>query len=312
MAREEVKRRLRAVSTHVVAGTVAAEEPPEFWARLDPPPQPPSDSAVTAITSQVREEGWVVVPDVIPADEIAAVRESVMATWQAHQETPSKYMAGSFLNINTALAPYLTHELVLGVAEQLWGPRGIKLTSVSPVPRFPGSKRDGRYFHSDWPYNTHQHAVFVPEPYPVDVPMHLTTIFMLSPFTEENATWIVPRSHRQSRNYLHLVENAGDALPAGLQAIQGVGNEGSVLIFDSRLYHGAPDHTAPMPRVGVGVRYAPWWLNILPLIHGSAEREALLYEGKPEANVIYPMHREVFMQLPTALQQLTRHLLADK
>ena len=266
--------------------------------------------AVTAITSQVRKEGWAVVPDVIPAGEIAAVRESVMASWKAHQESPSKYMAGSFLNINAALAPYLTDRRVLGVAEQLWGPRGVKLTSVSPVPRSSGSKRDGRVFHSDWPYNTHEHAVFVPEPYPLEVPMHLTTIFMLSPFTAANATWIVPRSHRQTRNYLHLVNKPGDPLPEGLAAIQGLGSEGSVLIFDSRVWHGAPDHTSPSPRVGVGVRYAPWWLNINPLIHGTAEREAMLYNGKPEANVIYPIERQVFERLPSALQKLTRYLLA--
>jgi hypothetical protein len=268
--------------------------------------------AVTAITDRVRKEGWAVVPDVIPGDKVAGVRDSVMATWECHQESPSKYMAGSFLNINTALAPYLAHERVLGVAEQLWGPRGVKLTSVSPIPRFLGGKRDARAFHSDWPYNTHEHAVFVPEPYPLDVPMHLTTIFMLSQFTTENATWIVPRSHQVARNYLHLVDQPGDALPEGLQAIQAIGEEGSVLVFDSRLWHGAPDHTSQLPRVGVGVRYAPWWLNVLPLVHGSAEREAMLYEGKPEANVIYPLDRQVYQRLPSALQKLTRHLVVGK
>ena len=46
--------------------------------------------------------------------------------------------------------------------------------------------------------------------------------------------------------------------------------------------------------VGVG----SWWLNILPLIHGSAEREAMLYQGAPEANVIHPMPEDVWVALP--------------
>ena len=40
---EATRRRLRAVSTHVAAAAQAAEVP-EFWSRLEPPAQPPSDS----------------------------------------------------------------------------------------------------------------------------------------------------------------------------------------------------------------------------------------------------------------------------
>lgn len=57
--------------------------------------------------------------------------------------------------------------------------------------------------------------------------------------------------------------------------------------------------------VGVG----SWWLNILPLIHGSAEREAMLYQGAPEANVIHPMPEDVWVALPESVKHLTRHLV---
>ena len=54
------------------------------------------------------------------------------------------------------------------------------------------------------------------------------------------------------------------------------------------MWHAAPLHTAAEPRIGVGVRYAPWWMNHLPLLHGSAEREAALAKmtsGKPLISV---------------------------
>ena len=47
----------------------------------------------------------------------------------------------------------------------------------------------------DWPFNQHN-AGHIPAPYP-DIVAHLTTLWMLSPYTPENgATIIVPGSHR--------------------------------------------------------------------------------------------------------------------
>ena len=72
------------------------------------------------------------------------------------------------------------------------------------------------------------------------------------------------------------------------------------------MWHAAPLHTAAEPRIGVGVRYAPWWMNHLPLLHGSAEREAMLYDGRPEANVIYPLPEDVWARMPPGAQRLLR------
>jgi hypothetical protein len=203
------------------------------------------------------------------------------------------------------------------VAENLWKTTYIKMTSTSPIARFPNADgtplpRDGRGFHSDWPFNTHNHAAFVPEPYSLDAPLHLTVIFMLSPFTPANATLIVPHSHKLGHNYLSAHDPPTDGanllqpLPTPLVETPGVGSEGSVLMFDSRMWHAAPLHTDPDARVGVGVRYAPWWMNHLPLLHGSVEREAMLYNGEPEANVIYPLPRGVWERMPPEARRLLR------
>ena len=76
--------------------------------------------------------------------------------------------------------------------------------------------------------------------------------------------------------------------------------------MQSRLWHGAPLHTAPVARVGVTCRYAPWWFNHLPLLPGSPEREAMLYNGLPEGNSVDPLPREVWERMPPAAQRLLR------
>ena len=73
----------------------------------------------------------------------------------------------------------------------------------------------------------------------------LTVIFMLSPFTVENATVLVPRSHKLGFNYLsahdaptnHTESNElPEPLPEPLAQARAVGPEGGVIIFDSRLW----------------------------------------------------------------------------
>ena len=162
----------------------------------------------------------------------------------------------------------------------------------------------------------------------------LTVIFMLSPFTVENATVLVPRSHKLGFNYLsahdaptnHTESNElPEPLPEPLAQARAVGPEGGVIIFDSRLWvsaqlrrdlrnsneardaqHGAPLHTSMEARVGVTIRFAPWWFNHLPLLPGSPEREAMLANGVPEGNNVQHLPRETWERMPPAAQRLLR------
>ena len=112
-------------------------------------------------TKKVQELGWAVVPGIIPSSEIAAVRESTLETLArrdaeeaASTAEPSigARVSGSWVSVNDSLWPYLEHPQVLGVAENLWRTTYIKVTSTSPIPRFPNPDgtplpRDGRGFH---------------------------------------------------------------------------------------------------------------------------------------------------------------------
>jgi len=53
--------------------------------------------------------------------------------------------------------------------------------------------------------------------------------------------------------------------------INAAGTASSVLVFDSRLWHAIAPNRGAEPRVGVVIRYAPWWLNLEVLMPRSDE-----------------------------------------
>ena len=143
------------------------------------------------------------------------------------------------------------------------------------VVNHPGNARG--YWHADWPYNS-TNASHIPAPYP-DAVLHLSTIWMLTPFAAETGgTFVVPGSHRWPRN-----PAAGD-MPAMNQdapyptECQIEGAAGSVLVYDSRLWHAVAPNRSASDRVALIVRYAPWWLNLNPTLIGRPEHEAMVVE----------------------------------
>ncbi len=255
--------------------------------------------------TRVREDGWAVVDGVIPGDEADAVKASVLATLERARAAPPEWarrVTGSLFTVDQSLAPYVADRRLVGVAEALWG-RHVKITVSTPVVRYPGNNPQG--WHSDWPFNQ-KHAAIIEAPYP-DTPMLLTMIFMLSPFTRENGgTWLVPGSHRIPNNWSAVYGE--DNLTPHPSQVQATGEKGSVLIFDSRTWHAVSTNDTDEERAGVTVRYAPWWLNVNVLTPGAPEREYMVDdEGKPEANLVYPMPRDVFDSLPDDAKPLLRH-----
>ncbi len=258
------------------------------------------------ITTRIREDGWKVVEGIIPEDKVAGIRESIVATVEEAKASPHpldlRAVQGSLINVNQSLAPFLSDPSIVGVAEELWG-RHVKITITTPVVLFPGGNPQG--FHSDWPFNQ-KHAAVIEAPYP-DFPFLLTVIFMLSDFTLENgATRLVPGSHRIPHNWSeHYGQNNRSTHPSEVRA---TGKAGSVLIFDSRLWHAPAINRTNQPRAGVTVRYAPWWFNVNPLKPGFPEREVMLdAHGQEEANVVYPLPPEVFDLLPDDVKPLLQH-----
>ena len=133
---------------------------------------------------------------------------------------------------------------------------------------------------------------------------------MLSPFTEETgATIIVPGSHRQPNNPTgDIGVDPMDTFPSEIRA---TGDAGSVLLFDSRLWHAISHNVSDQPRVGMAVRYAPWWLNLDILMPGSVERTRMVDETGGMDNVVVPVPRQVYDGLPKNVKPLFRHWVAS-
>ena len=53
--------------------------------------------------------------------------------------------------------------------------------------------------------------------------------------------------------------DVGETFPTEINV---TGPTGSVLLFDSRLWHSTSPNETDAPRVALAVRYAPWWLNL--------------------------------------------------
>ena len=267
-----------------------------------------AEMTISDTIARIKEYGWAVIEGIIPDDAVGGVRDSIIATVEearsASDPEENRIVRGSLINRNQSFAPYLSDPRIIKVAETLWG-KHVKITITTPVVLFPGGNPQG--FHSDWPFNQ-KHAVVIEAPYP-DTPFLLTVIFMLSAFTPDNgATRLVPGSHRIPNNWsAHYGE---DNRSPHQSEVRATGEAGSVLIFDSRLWHAPAINSTDRPRAGVTVRYAPWWFNVNPLKPGFPEREDMLdAQGNQESNIVYPLPAGVFASLPEDVKPFLRHYL---
>ena len=276
------------------------------------------------IIRQIRMSGFSVVPDVIPKNEIGKIREDVVraqnendAAAKAQQEaTRAKgHRIGAkgvsplkqVINYTQSFTAYLSDSRIIETAESFFGPY-VRISCTDVVINHPGNERG--YWHSDWPYNQ-TNASHLRAPYP-DTMLHLSSIWMLTDFSARNGgTLLVPGSHRSSDN-----PSKGDIEGIDRDApypteIHASGVAGSVLLYDSRLWHAVAPNRSDQPRVALIVRYAPWWLNLNPTMPGTPEHTAMVVETGGKNYESTPSHHEVFAALPPDIQRLYRHYVSD-
>ena len=136
--------------------------------------------------------------------------------------------------------------------------------------------------------------------------MHLTTLWMLSEFNSDNGgTLIVPGSHRSPTN---PTADAGPDPQAQISTeVNACGSTGSVLVFDSRLWHATAPNSTADPRVALAVRYAPWWLNLEVLRPDSRTRQRMCADTGAGENEVPSICREAFERLPDRVKPLYWH-----
>ena len=209
---------------------------------------------------QLREEGWCVLDNVVPADVVDAVREEVETSEADYNEFRKEHgvWGRNVISFMPKFAAHLANERLLTTIQQLLGPQ-VRISQTEYKIRPPHYELV-RAYHSDFPYDLNQ-KWHIPQPFPSAV-IGITTLWMLSEFTTENGgTWIVPKTHVDLRNPRGKADNIGDRNPIDGE-MQAVGSAGSVLIMDSRIWHSNAENPSAGKRTAVVVRYAPWWLNL--------------------------------------------------
>ena len=170
--------------------------------------------------------------------------------------------------------------------------------------------REFRGWHTDWPHDLSAYGAGDPfhnvgcvrQPFP-DVTMCLVMIWYLTDVdAESGGTWVVPGSHRDTRN----PRGPGDGIsivapiPGELQVSAPAG---SVYIQDSRSWHASAMHNTRHDRVAVVNRWAPWWLSVDDFAPGDTYNTNM---------VCRPLSHAEYRALPPALQPLMRHLCPDE
>ena len=253
---------------------------------------------------RLRLQGYCVLEGVIPGDEVDHIRQRVELAVRHHGTIDEGSRVGNrkgLIAYEQSFARHLADRRVLDLAEVLLGPH-VRISFTSAQISYPGCARGN--LHADWPFNQ-GNAGHIPAPYP-DAVIHLTTIWMLSRFSvETGATAIVPGSHRSANN--PSGDNGVDPWRPHPGEIRATGEPGSVLLCDSRLWHAVTPNTSTEARVGLVVRYAPWWLNLDVLMPGSPERARMLETTGLAENEVAAVPPEVYAVLPEEVKPLYHH-----
>lgn len=269
---------------------------------------------------RIERDGFCIIEQVIPAVAVGAISTELAAAVERNRRHSAAELAAirgrgyrignpgvsqlrQVINQVQSFAPYLADRRLLEVVESFFA-TWARISCTDCVVNHPGNARG--YWHADWPYNA-TNASHIPAPYP-DAVLHLSTIWMLTPFTAETGgTFVVPGSHHWPRN-----PAAGDMPEIDQDApypteCQIEGAAGSVLVYDSRLWHAVASNRSASDRVALIVRYAPWWLNLNPTLIGRPEHEAMVVETGGKNYEMVPIEREVFERLPKEVKPLYRH-----
>ncbi|MFN8440473.1 MAG: phytanoyl-CoA dioxygenase family protein [Caldilineaceae bacterium] len=256
--------------------------------------------------TRMKLDGWCVVENVIPADEVAIVRQGVLTATAQHRNPNAPKNIGhlsGLINYDQSVAPYLANDRLLTLIEGVLGPH-VRISFTTATINEPGNARGG--WHADWPFNQ-RNAASILAPY-ADLPMHITTIWMLSDFSAANGgTLVISGSHHMPNN------PTGDCGLAELEPypteVNACGKAGDVLVMDSRLWHATAANLTNEPRAAIVIRYAPWWLDLTVLRPDSLARQRLLQVTGKGENQVPLLPASVYAKLPETVQPLFVHWL---
>lgn len=202
---------------------------------------------VDATVQQIRDQGFAILPAVLSAAEIDAVKEALVPYEQGRPMGRNGFEGAltqrvySLAAKGPAFVALAEHPRVMDVVERLLMP-GFLLSTLQSIRLHPGEP--GQPWHAD--------DLF----YPVERPrpiLAVSAIWAIEAFTEENgATVLAPGSHRWGAE--HPDDMAFEPVPAVMPA-------GSVILFDGALWHRGGQNRSSGTRLAVSPQYCQPWLR---------------------------------------------------
>ncbi|HEX3683202.1 MAG TPA: phytanoyl-CoA dioxygenase family protein [Bryobacteraceae bacterium] len=270
----------------------------------------------------VWQDGYCVIPGVIPQSEVELVKDAVWAqleiqrvAWEAEVEKmrhvgqqlpPSGLLvAEGLINSLPDLGRHVTHPLIAGSCEALLGPLW-RISAVSAIATLPGNQRG--YWHADWPYNQTL-ATCIRAPYPDGV-FNLSAIVPVTQFNAETgSTLIVPGSHRCPDNPTGRSDL--DRTQSHPNELQVTASPGDALFYDSRLWHCVGANRSHHVRIIVTARYTPWWLNLQVRRKGSPEYLRTMSATSGKDNSVPMISRQAFEALASEVKPFFVHWVEE-
>ncbi len=253
----------------------AAQAAPASELASLPLPAPTRD--VAAALANVRDLGVCVIPDVLPPAQLARARDAI---YRAADDDRARGRAQhgfgldvdernvrvwNLLNRDPIFSDLAEHPLALALVRETIGWPAL-LSNISGNVTGPGAAAG--VLHAD--------QVFVPEPW-AQAPQGMNVAWCIDDFTRENgATEVVVGSHRWNR-----MPTEADA---GVRMVSAEAPAGSVIAFESRIWHRTGANTSrdrrraavfPFYTTTIYRTQENWFLSLSPGVVGAAS-DALL------------------------------------
>jgi ectoine hydroxylase-related dioxygenase (phytanoyl-CoA dioxygenase family) len=158
-------------------------------------------------------------------------------------------------------ARLIRHPLTLELLVRTVGETAI-LHLINGILAFPGQTSNQTSLHRDFA-----------KPFSSDKLLSINTLWILDAFTPETgATWVLPHTHQ-------IAYTPSDAY-IQQHAIQLSAPAGSLLVFDSRLYHRGGTNTSGAPRRSLNLQYTRPFIkqqiNLAELLHDRVDPDSAL------------------------------------
>jgi ectoine hydroxylase-related dioxygenase (phytanoyl-CoA dioxygenase family) len=202
------------------------------------------EQRVAALLAAVRERGYVIVPELVPRETMAAIKEAArpFLKYDGRNEFEGHKTRRIYSVIEKTLAcnPLVEHPLILSLLDQILLPNYL-LSQLQVIDIHPGEVEQP--LHHDDGF------------YPIARPraaFSAATIWAIDDFTEDNgATLVLPMSHLWGER-TPAEADRDDLVPAVMPA-------GSVVFFLGTLWHGAGANRSRATRMAATAQYCEPW-----------------------------------------------------